>query len=386
MVQSDKDLGKALDEALTDPDRFGRLKKEIGEPELSQSSVPAPIATPTRDDGSWSTQGHPHASGYSVLDDIVDSGRSIATPEAHVRTRDAVRAFVRLYVVEERPAANVTPEEINARVAQLDVLMSEQLSEIMHSPEFQKLEASWRGLRHVVWMTRKAPSVKVRVLNVSKKELLQNFRQSPEFKQSALARRIRIEEFETLGGEPYGLLVSDFEFGPEPEDQELLEGISRVGASAHMPFLAAPRPSLLGVLNFGELPGASNLSDVHSRDECVRWCAFRSSPRSRYIGMALPRVLLRNRYGREGRRLQEFNFEEAGGVEDRSSYLWGSAAWALATRLANDFERYGWFGGPRDPGDTGAIKGLPAHSTWSGTEMVTVGLWRRPSMKSSRRR
>ncbi len=369
-AESDKDFGKAVDAAFTDPDRFERLKQEVAEPQSSQG---VPIAPPPQDDGSWSMQGRPHAAAHSVLDEIVESGRSITTPEAHVQTREAVHALVQEYAAEGRPAAKITAGDIRQRLCLLDELISNQLRIIMHSPAFQKLEASWRGLRHLVRMTRKTPSVKVRVLNASKTELREDFRRKDEFKKSALARRILVEEFETLGGEPYGLVIADYEFGPEPQELELLEEFARVAASACVPFVAAPHPSVVGVQHFGELPIAPNWSDLKNRHEFARWCAFQGRPRSRYVGLVLPRILVRSPYGRSGRREQEFEFEEGCDFEDRNSYLWGSAAWAVAARLANDFERYGWFGGPRDSGDTGAVKGLPAHSSWNGSEAVTVG-------------
>ena len=230
---------------------------------------------------------------------------------------------------------------INARIAAIDQLLSAQLNEIMHHPDFQKLEARWRGLHHLVVESETGTMLKIRVLNVSKKDLLKDLERAAEFDQSALFKKIYEEEFGTFGGAPFGALIGDYEFGNHPQDMSLLEKISqrrRRGARAvHRGGLA--RAVRLADLH-GARPRSRDLAKIFDRTEYAKWRSFRDSEDSRYVGLTLPHMLMRLPYGKDTVPVEAFNFEEDVDGRDHKKYLWGNAAYAFGTRLTDAFALY----------------------------------------------
>lgn len=251
---------------------------------------------------------------------------------------------------------------INARIADIDRLLSAQLNEIMHSPDFQKLEAAWRGLNYLVQQTETSTSLKLRVLNVSKDELRKDLQKAAEFDQSAFFKKVYEEEYGQFGGAPYGALVGAYEFSRSPQDIELLEKISNVAAAAHAPFLAAADPGLLGLESFTELPNPRDLAKKFEAPDYVKWKSFRESEDSRYVGLVLPHILMRLPYGPDTAPTESFNFKEDVDGTDHSKYLWGNAAFALATRLTESFAKYGWCAAIRGVEGGGKVEGLPTHT------------------------
>ena len=158
-----------------------------------------------------------------------------------------------------------TEAMINARIAQIDQLISSQLNEIMHHPEFQKLEGSWRGLNYLVMNSETGETLKIRVMNVSKKDLLRDMEKAAEFDQSTLFKKIYEEEYGTFGGAAYGALIGDYEFGNNPQDMSLLEKISEVAAASHAPFISAAAPTLFNFEKFTELSGPRDLAKIFQR-------------------------------------------------------------------------------------------------------------------------
>ncbi len=255
-----------------------------------------------------------------------------------------------------------TEPMLNNRIAELDQLLSDQLNAIMHDPMFQKLEASWRGLHYLVFDTEKYEGLRIRVLNISKSELLRDMKHAPELDQSDLFRWIYREEHEDLGGRPYGVLIGDFEFGEHPLDIALLKRIAQVAAAAHAPFIAAVAPPLFGWESYDELSQARDLSQIFLGREYDEWNAFRQSEESRFVALCLPRILMRVPYGPATRQVEEFRFEEDVVGPDHGKYLWGNAAYALGLRIANAFVRYGWCAAIRGVEGGGLVQGLPLHS------------------------
>jgi type VI secretion system protein ImpC len=204
--------------------------------------------------------------------------------------------------------------------------------------------------------------LKIRVLNCSKKELLRDLQRAPEFDQSAAFKKIYEEEFGVFGGEPIGAVIGDFEFGKHPEDLELLEKMSQVAAAAHAPFLTAASASLLNMESFTNLDQPRDLAKIFDTTEYAKWKSFRQSEDSRYVGLCLPRVLMRLPYGKETVEVDAFNYEEGVDGTDHSKYLWGNAAWALGARLTQAFSLYGWCASIRGVEGGGLVEGLPAHT------------------------
>lgn len=250
---------------------------------------------------------------------------------------------------------------VKALTAKVDHLLSLQLREIMHHPDFQKLEGTWRGLKYLMDNTETSTKLKIRVLNVSKKELLRDQERASEFDQSELFKKVYQAEYDVFGGEPFGALIGDYEFGKHPDDMELLDKLSHVAAAAHTPFLSAASPDLLDLNSYEELTGPRDIAQVMNRTEYVKWKSFRESEDSRYVGLCLPRILMRLPYGPETKPVDGFDFNEGVDGANHSKYLWGNAAYALGARLTNAFAQYGWCAAIRGVEGGGLVEDLPTH-------------------------
>src|SRR5208282_5494499 len=174
----------------------------------------------------------------SLLDQIVEQGR-FADPSARERGKSLIKEFVAQVLDGSMTVARDADQMITARVAQIDHLISLQLNEVLHHPQFQKLEGTWRGLRYLLDQSETSSMLKIRVLNVSKKDLLRDLQRAAEFDQSAFFKKVYEEEFGVFGGQPYGALIGDYEFSKHPEDLELLEKMAAVAGAAHAPFISA---------------------------------------------------------------------------------------------------------------------------------------------------
>ena len=297
-----------------------------------------------------------------LLDQIVDEGRMARDPAARERGKNLVKEFVSQVLEGAITVSRDTEAMINARIAQIDHLLSIQLNEILHYPSFQKLEGTWRGLRYMMDQSETSVMLKIKVINCSKRELLRDLQRAAEFDQSAAFKKIYEEEFGIFGGDPFGALIGDFEFGKHPEDIELLEKMSQVAAGAHAPFLTAAGADLLNMDSFTNLDQPRDLAKIFDTTEYAKWKSFRQSDDSRYVGLCVPHVLMRLPYGRDTKVVDGFNYEEGVDGTDHSKYLWGNAAWALGARLTNSFALYGWCASIRGVEGGGLVEGLPAHT------------------------
>jgi type VI secretion system protein ImpC len=298
----------------------------------------------------------------NLLDTIVEEGRFGKEPSSQERGKDIIKEFIGQVLQGEVTVSKDTEAMINARIAQIDHLISLQLNEILHHPSFQKLEGSWRGLKYLLDNTETSTMLKIRVLNVSKKEVLKDLQRAAEFDQSATFKKIYEDEYGVFGGEPFGALIGDYEFSKHPEDIELLDRMSHVAAGAHAPFLTAAGPELMNLDSYANLGTPRDIAKIFDSTEFAKWKSFRESEDSRYVGLALPHILMRLPYGRDTKPVDGFNYEEAVDGTDHSKYLWGNAAYALGTRLTNAFAQYGWCAAIRGVEGGGLVEGLPAHT------------------------
>ena len=260
---------------------------------------------------------------------------------------------------------------LNRQVAELDALLERQVNAIIHHPVFQKLEASWRGLAYLIEQADEDDNIKVRMLNVSWKELAKDAERAIEFDQSQLFRKVYGEEFGTAGGEPFGVLLGDYEIHPWPsaehavDDLATLSAVSHVAAAAFAPFVAAIHPSLLGLNRFAGLEQPADLARTLGQTEFLKWRAFRDTEDSRFVGLTLPRVLMRVPYGDDNSRMDGFRFEEDVAGPDLDKYLWGNAAYGFGTVLIRAFAASGWLAnirGVEEGKDSGGlVKGLAIH-------------------------
>ena len=298
----------------------------------------------------------------SLLDQIITDSKMARDDYQKERAKDMISEFVGQVMSGELTLSKNMDVAINSRIAEIDRLLSEQMNAIVHHSDFQKLEGSWRGLNHLVKNSLTGTQLKIRVLNVNKKDLLKDLERAVEFDQSALFKKVYEDEYGTFGGAPFGALIGDYEFTNHPQDMSLLEKIAGVAATAHAPFLSAASPELFGWDEYSQMTEVRDVSKIFDRTEYVKWRAFRESEDSRYVGLTLPRVLGREPYGAATRPIETFNFEEDVTGKDHSKYLWSNAAYALGTRLTEAFSMHGWCVAIRGVEGGGLVDGLPTHT------------------------
>ncbi|HTT22302.1 MAG TPA: type VI secretion system contractile sheath large subunit [Candidatus Sulfotelmatobacter sp.] len=298
----------------------------------------------------------------SLLEKILKDGRLAPTDEERDVAKQWVEALVEQVVTQEMKVSADTEAMLNARIAAIDQAISNQLNEVMHAEAFQKLESAWRGLKYFVFQTETSTMLKIKVMNISKGDLLKDLRKASEFDQSATFKKVHDEGYGVLGGHPFGALVGDYEFGRHPDDLEVLEKISNVAAAAHAPFISGASAKMFNWDGFTELAGPRDLAKIFDNDAYIRWKSFRESEDSRYVGLVLPHVLMRLPYGKETAPVEAFDFEENVDGTDHSKYLWGNAAYAFAARLTDAFARYEWCAAIRGVEGGGLVEGLPTHT------------------------
>ena len=298
----------------------------------------------------------------SLLDKILSDGRMDRDDFQKERAKDMIGEFVGQIMAGQMTMSKNMDLTINSRIAEIDRLISSQLNEIMHHEDFQKLEGSWRGLHQMVMNSETSTQLKIRVMSVSKKDLLKDFERALEFDQSALFKKIYEDEYGTFGGAPYGALIGDYEFGNHPQDMALLEKLSQVAAASHAPFLSAASPDLFGWETFSEMTEVRDVSKIFDRTEYAKWRSFRESEDSRYVGLTLPHTLGRIPYGAATKPTETFRFEEDVDGTDHKKYLWSNAAYALGTRLTEAFAMHGWCVAIRGVEGGGLVDGLPTHT------------------------
>ncbi|WP_375184213.1 type VI secretion system contractile sheath large subunit [Aquabacterium sp.] len=308
-------------------------------------------------------QGQVLQQSVSLLDDIVSRSKVAKTDTEHARARDIIGELVRevlagTVVVSENLAAN-----IDARIAEIDQLISAQLSEVLHAPEFQKLESSWTGLHYLCKHTSTGERLKIKLMNATKKDIVKDFRTAIDFDQSALFKKVYEEEFGTFGGAPFGALIGDFEIGRGAEDMYFVEQMSHVAAAAHAPFISAASSELFGLEAFTDLGKPRDLSKVFDTVDYAKWKSFRESEDARYVGLTVPRFLGRLPFDpKEGMNTEGFNFVEEVDGSDHGKYLWVNTAYALAARLTSAFEHFGWCAAIRGVEGGGLVEDLPTHT------------------------
>ncbi|MEW9623787.1 type VI secretion system contractile sheath large subunit [Rhodanobacter geophilus] len=284
------------------------------------------------------------------------------------RAKEEVESAVRTLAEQVLNKADIVSDDvtqtINAYVAELDRKISEQLNLVMHHEDFQKLESAWRGLHYLVNNTETDTQLKIRVMNISKKELGKTLKRykGTAWDQSPIFKKMYEEEYGQLGGEPYGCLVGDYYFDHSPPDVELLGGIAQVAAAAHAPFIASANHTLMGMDNWNELANPRDLAKIFSTPEYASWRSLRESDDAKYLGLAMPRTLARLPYGAKTDPVEEFDFEEDTSGADSSKYTWQNAAYAMAVNINRSFKEYGWCSRIRGIESGGAVEGLPVHT------------------------
>lgn len=300
----------------------------------------------------------------SLLDRIVQEGKMAVEPSQNAYAKQLLGQFATQILDEGMKAA---PDKgvvamINERVAEIDRILSDQLNAIMHAPEFQALEGSWRGLHDMVYGTETSTRLKLRLLNVTKKELLKDLESAVDHDMSVLFKKVYEEEYGTFGGSPYSLLVADYYFGRHPQDMALLQRMSKVAAAAHAPLITAAAPALFDMSSYTELGVPRDLSKIFESAELATWRGFRDSEDSRYVTLVLPRYAARLPYGAKTVPIENFNFEEDVDGKDHSKYLWANSCYQLGLRITDAFAKYNWTTAIRGVEGGGKVEGMTAHT------------------------
>jgi type VI secretion system protein ImpC len=286
------------------------------------------------------------------------------TDRARAEVENAVRTLAEQALRETTVVSDDVIGTIKAIIAEIDKKLSDQINAIMHNERFQQVESAWRGLSHLVNNSETDEMLKIRVMNISKKDLAKTLKKykGTAWDQSPLFKKLYEQEYGQLGGEPYGCLVGDYYFDHTPGDVELLGQMSQIAAASHAPFIAAASPTLMGMDTWQELANPRDLGKIFSSPEYAGWRSLRESDDAKYVGLAMPRFLARVPYGAKTSPVEEFDFEEETGGGDHSRYTWANAAYAMAVNINRAFKQYGWCTAIRGVESGGAVEGLPVHT------------------------
>jgi type VI secretion system protein ImpC len=299
----------------------------------------------------------------TLLDSIVEQSKVARSDTERVRAKDIISELVREVLSGTVVMSDNLSATLDARVAEIDALISQQLSVVMHHPDFQKLESTWTGLHYLCKHTSTGSMMKIQVFNATKKELIKDFKTAIDFDQSALFKKVYEEEFGTFGGAPFGTLIGDFEITRQPEDMYFVEQMSHVSAASHAPFISAASAELFGLETFTDLGKPRDLSKVFDTVDYAKWRSFRESEDARYVGLTVPRFLGRLPYNpKDGTTTEGFNYVEDVDGTDHGKYVWVNAAYAMAARLTSAFENYGWCAAIRGVEGGGLVEDLPTHT------------------------
>jgi type VI secretion system protein ImpC len=286
------------------------------------------------------------------------------TDHAKTAVEEAVKTLAQQALANTALISEDVLHSIEAMVAEIDQKLTEQINEILHHEEYQQLESAWRGLHYLVNNTETDEMLKIRVLNISKKDLHKTLRKfkGAAWDQSPIFKKLYEEEFGQFGGEPYGCLVGDYHFNHSAPDVELLSEMAKVAAAAHAPFITGADPSLMQFESWQELANPRDLTKIMQTPEYAAWKSLRESEDSKYIGLAMPRFLGRLPYGAKSDPVEEFAFEEDTAGADSNKFTWVNAAYGMATNINRSFKEYGWCSRIRGVESGGAVTNLPTHT------------------------
>ncbi len=283
---------------------------------------------------------------------------------AKEEVESAVTTLAEYVLKDVKKVSDDTIKSIQNIIAEIDRKLTDQINLILHNEDFQKLESAWRGLHYMVSNTETDEMLKIRVMNISKKDLAKTLKKfkGTSWDQSPLFKKIYEEEFGQFGGEPFGCLVGDYHFDHSPPDVELLSQVAQISAASHCPFVSGVAPAVLQMDSWSELANPRDLTKIFSTPDYASWRSLRESDDARYIGMAMPRFLSRLPYGEKTNPIDEFSFEEETAGADSSKYCWANAAYAMATNINRSFKMYGWCSRIRGIESGGAVENLPVHA------------------------
>lgn len=305
-----------------------------------------------------------------ILDRIIAETRLTPQDEAYGIAKRGVSAFIEELLKPQNANEPVKKALVDRMIAEIDAKLSLQMDEILHHAEFQSLESSWRGLKLLVDRTDFRENIKLEIINASKQDLLDDFEDSPEITQSGLYKHIYTAEYGQFGGQPVGALIANYFFDPSAPDIKTLQYVSNVASMSHAPFIAAAGPRFFGLESFTGMPDLKDLKDHFDGPQFAKWQSFRQQEDARYVGLTVPRFLLRNPYDPEENPVKTFVYKE-NVANSHEHYLWGNTAYTFASRLTDSFAKFRWCPNIIGPQSGGAVEDLPLHHFESMGEIET---------------
>jgi type VI secretion system protein ImpC len=300
------------------------------------------------------------AAGTSLLDDILAEGRMKPSDEGYEVAKRGVQALMHELLGAKR-AEKIDRSAVDGMVAEIDKRLSAQVNEILHHPDFQALESAWRSLRFVVDRVDFRENTRLEVLSIKKEELLADLEDSPDLTKSGFYRIVYSNEYGVFGGKPFGVMNMNYDFGPGAQDVEMLRKLASVASMAHCPIISNGSPQFFGDSTFLNVPNLKDLKAIFEGPQYARWRGFRESEDGKYVGLCMPRFLLRVPYGEKSIPVKSFNFSEDV-TDHHERYLWGHASNALITRIAESFAKYRWGPNIIGPQAGGTVDNLPIHT------------------------
>ena len=310
------------------------------------------------------------AAELGILDRIIAETKLTPDDEAYDIAKRGVSAFIEELLKPQNENEPVKKAMVDRMIAQIDAKLSRQMDEILHNAEFQALESSWRGLKLLVDRTNFRENIKLEIINASKQDLLDDFEDSPEIVQSGLYKHIYTAEYGQFGGQPVGALIANYFFDPSAPDIKTLQYVASVASMSHAPFIAAAGPKFFGLESFTGLPDLKDLKDHFEGPQFAKWQSFREQEDARYVGLTVPRFLLRNPYDPEDNPVKTFVYKE-NVANSHEHYLWGNTAYTFASRLTDSFAKFRWCPNIIGPQSGGAVEDLPLHHFESMGEIET---------------
>ena len=306
----------------------------------------------------------------SLLEQMLDDAKVRPEDEAYGTTALGLKQLLKEMLTPDNKGARVDKKAVDRMIAEIDEQLSKQVNEVLHHPDVQKLESSWRGLKYMVDSVDFRENIKLEFMNCSKDDLAADFEDTPEIPKSGLYQKVYAREYGVFGGSPVGMIVANYDFDQNQGDVELLRNCAAVASMAHAPFVTNASPKFFGCDTYLEVPKLRDLQAIFESPKYAAWNSFRESEDARYVGLTGPRFLLRRVYGKENIPVKEFNFEEDV-IGEHKSYLWGGSAFAFATRVAESFAKYRWCPNIIGPNAGGAVDGLPLHQYEAMGELQT---------------
>ena len=310
------------------------------------------------------------AADLGILDRIIAETKLTPDDEAYDIAKRGVSAFIEELLKPQNENEPVKKAMVDRMIAEIDAKLSRQMDEILHNAEFQALESSWRGLKLLVDRTNFRENIKLEIINASKQDLLDDFEDSPEITQSGLYKHIYTAEYGQFGGQPVGALIANYFFDPSAPDVKTMQYVASVACMSHAPFIAAAGPKFFGLESFTGLPDLKDLKDHFEGPQFAKWQSFREQEDARYVGLTVPRFLLRNPYDPEDNPVKTFVYKE-NVANSHEHYLWGNTAYTFASRLTDSFAKFRWCPNIIGPQSGGAVEDLPLHHFESMGEIET---------------